>query len=155
MKHNKCDYLKGIMAGLALQKKLPARYVETAYAVTQLYYLEIEAAMRKVSDKYQETLPQVVDGNWGSLANQSQPHIRAGYFKQGLRDALEYGQAQTFAVFHYVGTGHYNASKLADRTIFIDPSVACMRSWELDPQGHKFTSMALHYAHGAAEGLNE
>lgn len=153
----KCDYLKGITAGLALHAKLSKPGPFGALPRNDKYI--VDAATRKMEDKYREALDAGPvgladpDARFGTLGHEQMTYIRAGYFREGVNDAMTYGKAQLFAVFHFDGTGHYSAEKLADRAVFADPSKACLRAWELDPQGHKFTSMALHYAHGAAEAL--
>ena len=155
MKTTKSDYLKGVTAGLALRTKLSKPGKFGSLPRNDKY--AVRAAVDKLERAYWEKLdsagPAPADAPWGSEAHEAQPYIRAGYFAQGVNDAIEYGKALLFGVFRYDGTGHYNADKLADRTVYDDPSKACLRSWELDPAGHKYKGLALIYAHGAADAL--
>jgi hypothetical protein len=150
----KTDYLKGITAGLSLRKKSDNQLMKHGFRFDKFQRANAES---KVEQKYRESLlktgvPNKSTANYGTLEHEALAYIRTGYFMQGVKDAMDYGTAQLFGVFHYDGTGYYNTDKLADSTVFTDPSKANLRAWELDPNGHAFTSMALHYVHRAKTG---
>jgi hypothetical protein len=46
-----------------------------------------------------------------------------------------------------------NIDSLAEQTVYDDPALAWKRSWELDPEGHKYKGIDVFYVKGAAEKL--
>lgn len=52
---------------------------------------------------------------------------------------------------HYTGQGRYTLESLAEHSVYNDPAFAWKRSWELDPEGHKFTSIDALYVNGAVK----
>lgn len=141
----KCDYLKGVTAGLSLMRRIPKRHLEYKHSFRH----ELDAVVRKAEDKYRDSFAQ--NDSLGLPSLSSDAWERARYYAQGVRDAFEYGSAQLHVVCRYNGMGHYTVSDLADQRTFVDPSEANKRAWELDPQGHDFTSKPILWVNGASK----
>jgi hypothetical protein len=139
----KSDYSKGVTAGLALAKKHPSF---RCYPSFREY--EIRAAISKLEDKYSAQIGELVCPVSGEPS-----YMRLSWYRDGIRDALSYGNAAKFVIVHYSGTNGYNVGSLVDRTVYDDPAQAWKRSWALDPQGHAFKSIDALYVNGAAREL--
>ncbi len=103
------------------------------------YKHEIDAIVRKAGDKYEGNLiaagvPTSTNAGYGTIENKALSYIRAGYYRDEVQDAFEYGEAQLFGVFRYAASGHYSVESIAHGQPFVDPSKASLKAWELDPK---------------------
>ena len=136
----KTDYAKGLSAGAALLKRMPARYREYRHN----YRTEIEAMVRKAEEKYSESIGNTPCPVTGEVS------MRSWFYRDGILDAI-YNQdtVNRWVVCRFNGCGHYTVESLAEETLHDDPVFAWKRAWELDPHGHDYTSKPIRYVNGA------